>query len=68
MRRLTRLTNAFSKKLENLKYAVAIHFFYYNFMRIHQTLRVIPAMEARVTRHLWSWEDLLDIDKQLKVA
>jgi IS1 family transposase len=59
MRRFTRLTNAFSKKLENLKAAVALHFYHYNFIRIHQTLRVTPAMEARITNRLWTWEDLL---------
>ncbi len=57
MRRLTRLTNAFSKKLYNLYCAVSLHFFHYNFMRIHQTLRVTPAMEAGVTNHLWNWND-----------
>jgi len=46
LRRFTRLTNAFSKKLENLKAAIAIHFCWYNFCRVHQTLRVTPAMEA----------------------
>jgi IS1 family transposase len=64
MRRFTRLTNAFSKKLDNLKAAVALHFFHYNFIRIHQTLRVTPAMEARITNRLWTWEDLLT-DKRL---
>ena len=59
MRRFTRLTNAFSKKLENLKAAVALHFYYYNFMRIHQSLRVTPAMEAKTTDHIWNWSDLL---------
>ncbi len=59
MRRLTRLTNAFSKKLENLKAAVALHFFHYDFMRIHQTLRITPAMRAGVTKHIWGWEQLL---------
>jgi IS1 family transposase len=59
MRRFTRLTNAFSKKKKNLFCAVALHFYYYNFMRIHQSLRVTPAMEARVTNRLWNWEDLL---------
>lgn len=68
IRRLTRLTNAFSKKLDNLKYAVAVHFFYYNFMRIHQTLRVTPAMESGVTRKLWSWEDLFRFGEQEKAA
>lgn len=61
MRRFTRLTNAFSKKLENLKAALALHFFHYNFMRIHQTLRVTPAMEAGVSKHIWTWEELLGV-------
>lgn len=61
MRRFTRLTNAFSKKLENLNAAVALHFYHYNFMRIHQSLRVTPAMEAGITRHVWTWNDLLGI-------
>jgi len=59
MRRLTRLTNAFSKKLENLKAAVALHFAHYNFVRVHQTLRVTPAMKAGLTDHIWSIKDLL---------
>ena len=68
MRRFTRLTNAFSKKLENLKAALALHFFHYNFMRIHQTLRVTPAMEAGITKHIWMWEELLDSQWQRKEA
>ena len=60
MRRLTRLTNAFSKKLDNLKAAVALHFAYYNFVRIHKTLSITPAMEAGVTGRLWSLGDLMD--------
>lgn len=60
MRRFTRLTNAFSKKLDNLKAAVALHFAHYNFVRIHKTLRVTPAMEAKVTDHLWTIGDLLE--------
>ena len=52
MRRFTRLTNAFSKKLENLEHAVALHYMHYNFCRIHQTLRVTPAMEAGVSDHV----------------
>jgi len=67
MRRFTRLTNTFSKKLENLKAAVDLHFFYYNFMRIHKTIKVTPAMEAGVSNHLWSWEELLDFE-QMKMA
>lgn len=59
MRRFTRLTNAFSKKLENLHAAVAIHFAHYNFVRIHRSLRITPAMAAGVTGELWSMERLL---------
>ena len=58
-RRLTRLTNAFSKKLENHKHAMALHYFYYNFCRVHGSLRVTPAMESRLTDHIWSVEELL---------
>jgi IS1 family transposase len=58
MRRFTRLTNAFSKKVENLDAAVALHFMYYNFGRIHKTLRVTPAMEAGVSDHVWSLEEI----------
>lgn len=61
MRRFTRLTNAFSKKVENLGHAVALHFMYYNFCRIHQSLRVTPAMRAKVTDHLWEIEDILKL-------
>lgn len=53
MRRFTRLTNAFSKKVENLQAAVALHYMHYNFCRIHQTLRVTPAMEAGISDHVW---------------
>ncbi|MFA5834925.1 MAG: IS1 family transposase [Bacteroidota bacterium] len=60
MRRFTRLTNAFSKKLKNLECAVSLHFFHYNFMRIHSTLRVTPAMEANITNRLWNWNELLN--------
>ena len=59
IRRFTRLTNAFSKKFENHCHMVAIYFTYYNFCRIHQTLRVTPAMEAGLTDHVWSLEELL---------
>lgn len=58
MRRFTRLTNAFSKKIDNLNAAVALHFMYYNFGRIHQTLRVTPAMEAKVADHVWTLEEI----------
>ncbi len=68
MRRFTRLTNAFSKKLENLKAALALHFFHYNFMRIHSSLRVTPAMEARVTNRIWNFEELLNYKEQSQAA
>jgi IS1 family transposase len=58
MRRYTRLTNAFSKKLDNHKAAVALHFMWYNFGRIHKTLRVTPAMEAGVSDHVWSLAEI----------
>jgi len=58
-RRFTRLTNAFSKKARNLKAAVALHFAWYNFVRIHKTLGVTPAMEAGVSSRLWEIDDLL---------
>lgn len=61
MRRFTRLTNAFSKKVENLAAAVALHFMHYNFARIHQTLRVTPAMEAGVSDHVWSIEEIVGL-------
>jgi len=61
MRRFTRLTNAFSKKVENLGFAVALHFMHYNFCRVHQTLRVTPAMEAGITDHVWTVQDLIEL-------
>ena len=61
MRRFTRLTNAFSKKLENHVAAVALHFMYYNFCRIHQTLRVTPAMAAGVTDRVWGVEEIVGL-------
>ncbi len=61
MRRFTRLTNAFSKKLENHAHAVALHFMYYNFCRIHATLKVTPAMAAGVTEKLWEVCDLIKL-------
>ena len=60
MRRFTRLTNAFSKKFENLKAAVGLHFAHYNFVRIHKTLRTTPAMAGGVTSQLWSLRDLIE--------
>jgi hypothetical protein len=59
MRRFARLTNAFSKKLENHIAAISLHFMYYNFVRIHQTLRVTPAMAARVTDRVWEIADIV---------
>lgn len=61
MRRFTRLTNAFSKKIENHGHAVALHFMHYNFCRVHKTLRVTPAMEAGLADHIWSMEELASI-------
>lgn len=61
MRRFTRLTNGFSKKVENHAYQVALHFMHYNFVRRHQTLRVSPAMEAGVTERLWTVEDIVNL-------
>ncbi len=60
MCRFTRLTNAFSKKIENLRAAVSLHFAHYNFVRVHRTLRVTPAMEARVGDRLWSLDELVE--------
>lgn len=61
MRRFTRLTNGFSKKVENHAYAVALHFMYYNFVRVHKSLRVTPAMAAGVTDKLWEIGDIVDL-------
>jgi IS1 family transposase len=61
MRRFTRLTNAFSKKIENHAAAVALYVMYYNFARVHRTLRVTPAMEAGVSDHVWSIEDIVGL-------
>jgi IS1 family transposase len=61
MRRFTRLTNAFSKKVENLEAAVALHFMYYNFGRVHQTFRVTPAMEAGVADHVWTLAEMVSL-------
>src|SRR5882724_12260521 len=58
MRRFTRLTNAFSKKVENHAHAVALHMMYYNFVRIHKTLKVTPAMAAGVSDKLWEIADI----------
>ena len=61
MRRFTRLTNAFSKKVENHAHAIALHFMHYNFVRIHQTLKATPAMRAGVTDRLWAIEDIVSL-------
>ena len=61
MRRFTRLTNAFSKKVDNHVAAIALHFMHYNFCRVHKTLRVTPAMEAGISGHVWSIEELVSI-------
>jgi DNA replication protein DnaC len=69
MRRFTRLTNAFSKKVDNLRHAVALHFMHYNFCRVHQTLRVTPAMEAGIADHIWSLEEVVSLlDRSAKIA
>ena len=61
MRRFTRLTNAFSKKVENLAHSVSLHFMYYNFCRIHQTLKCSPAMAVGVTDTLWEIKDIIEL-------
>lgn len=61
MRRFTRLTNAFSKKVENLEAAISLHFMHYNFCRIHKTLRVTPAMQAGISDHVWNVEEVLEL-------
>lgn len=59
MRRFTRLTNGFSKKIEMHMHAVSLHFMHYNFARIHKTLKVTPAMQAGIASHVWSIEDIV---------
>jgi hypothetical protein len=61
MRRFTRLTNGFSKKAENLAWAVALHYMHYNFCRIHRTLRVTPAMAAGISGHVWNISEITDL-------
>ena len=61
MRRFTRLTNAFSRKVENLAAAVSLHFMHYNFVRVHQTLRTTPAVAAGVEDHVWSVTELCEL-------
>ena len=67
LRRFTRLTNGFSKKVENHEHALALYFMYYNFCRIHQTLRITPAMEAGIADHVWEVEEIIGLlDAQLR--
>jgi hypothetical protein len=61
MRRFTRLTNGFSKKLENHGHALALYFMHYNFCRVHKTLRVTPAMQAGLSDHVWTLEELMGL-------
>ena len=66
MRRFTRLTNGFSKKVENHAYHLALHYMYYNFCRVHKTLRVTPAMEAGIADHVWDIKEIVALtDKEL---
>ena len=60
-RRFTRLTNGYSKKLENHKHALAIHYLHYNFARIHHTLRVTPAMQAGIADHVWELSEIVGL-------
>lgn len=68
MRRFTRLTNAFSEKVANHIHAIAIYFMHYNFMRIHQSLRVTPAMAAAVTDRLWDMVDVVTVVEDWEAA
>ena len=66
-RRFTRLTNAFSKKVENRACAIALHYMHYNFCRIHKSLRVTPAMEAGITDRVWSIEEIVGLLDQAEI-
>jgi len=68
MWRFTRLTNGFSKKAENHAHSVAIHFMHYNFVRIHQTTRITPAMAAGVTNKLWDLSDMVCVIEEWEAA
>jgi IS1 family transposase len=68
MRRFTRLTNAFSKKVENLAAAVSLHFAYYNFCRVHQTLKTTPAVAAGITDHVWKLDELVALLAEIESA
>lgn len=61
MRRFTRLTNAFSKKIENHMAAISLHYMHYNFARVHQSLRMTPAMAAGLSDHVWSLEEIIGL-------
>jgi hypothetical protein len=61
IRRLTRLTNAHSMKIQNYVHALSLNFIFYNFARIHQTLRVTPAMQAGVATHVWSMDQIIEL-------
>lgn len=67
MRRFTRSTIGFSKKVENLEHAIALHFMYYNFRRIHRTLKVSPAIAAGVTDKLWNIEDIIALLEEKRI-
>jgi hypothetical protein len=68
MRRFTRLTNAFSKKLENHYHALSLYFVFYNFVKLHKTIRMSPAMAAGVTDRLWSMEDIVRLVDEAEIA
>jgi IS1 family transposase len=68
MRRFTRLTNAFSKKAENHLWAIALHYMHYNFCRVHQSLRVTPAMEAGITDHVWTIDEMVSLLTASRIA
>src|SRR5204863_5512640 len=68
IRRFTRLTNAFSKKIENHAHSVALFYMHYNFVRVHQTLRVTPAMEAGITKTVWSIQDIVELAEPALLA
>ena len=68
LHRFTRLTNGFSKKLVNLKAAVAVFMAWYDFCRVHQTLRVTPAMEAGLAQHVWSIEEIVALANQASAS
>jgi hypothetical protein len=68
MRRFTRLTNGFSKKVQNLEAAVALHFMHYNFCRVHQTLKTTPAVDAGIADHVWTLAEVIALLPEPKVA